>query len=73
MVNKAFIFVYYKQGLKTIMKTDLSNYVSNKVFFKINQNGLLYLITFFSKNLHLTKCNYKIYNKKFFIIICYFK
>ena len=64
MVTKALILAYYKQGVKTIVEKDLSNYVSSKIFSKLGNDKLLYLIAFFSKNLNLAKCNYKIYDKE---------
>lgn len=69
MVIKALILVYYKQGLKTIVETDTFDYVSNRVFFQLGENGLLYSVAFFSKNLNLVECNYKICEKELLVII----
>ena len=69
MVTEAPIFAYYKQGLKTIMKTDFSDYVSSGVFSQLEEDGLLYLIAFFSKNLNPVECNYEIYDKELLAII----
>lgn len=33
MVIKALILVYYKQSLKIIVETDLSNYINGKIFY----------------------------------------
>ena len=49
MLTKALILVYYKQDFKTIVKTDSSDYISNKVFSQLEKDGLLYFIVFFSK------------------------
>ena len=69
MVTKALIHAHYKQDLRTIMKTNSFDYVSNGGFFLLGKDGLLYLIAFFSKNLNSTKCNYKIYEKELLAII----
>ena len=69
MVTKAPILTYYKQGLKTIVKTNFFKYISSRIFFQLGKNRLLYPIAFFSKNLKLAKCNYKIYDKELLAII----
>lgn len=69
MFTKAIIFAYYKQDIKIIMKTDLSNYVSSRVFLQLGDNRLLYLVAFFFKNHSLIEYNYEIYNKKLLAFI----
>ena len=69
MVTKVSIFAHYKQDLKTIIKTDSSDYVSSGVFFQLGNDRLLYLVAFFFKNPNLVECNYKIYNKELLTII----
>ena len=73
MVTKAPILVYYKQSVNTIVETDLSNYISSKVFSQLGNDELLYSIAFFSKNLNLAKCNYEINDKELLAIIRCFK
>ena len=73
MVTKAPILAYYKQGVKTIVETDLSDYVSSGVFSQLGDDKLLHSMAFFSKNLNPAKCNYKIYNKDLLAIIRYFE
>lgn len=51
------------------MEIDFSDYVSNRGFFQLGKNKLLYFIVFFSKNLNFAKYNYKIYNKELLAII----
>ena len=51
------------------METDSSDYVSSRVFSQLSNNELLHLIAFFSKNLNLAECNYKIYDKELLAII----
>ena len=72
MVSKVLILAHYKQGVKTIVETNSSHYVSRGVFSQLDDDGLLHPIAFFSKNLNPTKCNYEIYNKELLAIIrCY--
>lgn len=55
------------------METNFSDYMSSRILYQLGNDELLYLAAFFSKNLNLTKCNYKIYNKVLLAIIQYFK
>lgn len=73
MVDKVPILVYYQQGIKTIMEIDFSDYVSSIVFFRLGEDKLLYLITFFPKNLNPAECNHEIYDKELLatIIQCF--
>ena len=73
MVTEAPILVHYKQGLKTIVETDSSDYVSSGVFSQLGEDGLLHPVVFFSKNLNPVECNYEIYNKELLAIIQYFE
>ena len=69
MVTKAPILAYYKQGVKTIVETNSSDYVSSGVFSQLGNDELLHPIAFFSKNLNPAKCNYKSYDKELLAII----
>ena len=69
MVTKVPILVHYKQNLKTIVKINPSDYVSSKVFSQLREDGLLYPVVFFLKNLNSAECNYEIYDKKLLAII----
>ena len=69
MVTKAPILVHYKQGVKTIVEIDSSNYVGNGVFSQLGDDELLHPIAFFSKNLNPVECNYEIYNKELLAIM----
>ena len=73
MVIEALILAHYKQGLKPIVEIDFSDYVSNGVLSQLNEDGLLHLIAFFSKNLNPAECNYKIYDKELLAIIYCFE
>ena len=41
MVTKVPIIAHYKQGLKTIVETNFSDYVSSGVFFQLGKGRLL--------------------------------
>ena len=69
MVTKAPILAYYKQGVKTIVETDSSDYVSSGVLFQLGNDELLHPVAFFSKNLNPAECNYEIYDKELLAII----
>lgn len=55
------------------MNTQPLDYVSSEVLFQLGEDELLYPVLFFSKNLNLVECNYKICNKELLAIIPYFK
>ena len=69
MVIKAPILAHHKQGIKTIVETNSSDYVSSGVLSQLGDNGLLHPIAFFSKNLNPAECNNEIYNKELLAII----
>ena len=73
MVTKAQILAHYKQGLRTIVEPNSSDYISSRVIFQLGKNKLLHLVAFFSKKLNPAKYNYKIYDKELLAIICCFK
>ena len=70
---EAFILRYFDQNKKTILETDSFNYVNDDILSQYDDKETLHLMIYYSKNLSLTKCNYKIYDKKLLIIICIFK
>ncbi len=51
------------------METDSSDYVSSGVLSQLGEDGLLYPVVFFLKNLNPVECNYKIYDKELLAII----
>ena len=69
MIIETPILTHYKQGLRTILETNSSNYVSSGVFSQLGKNRLLHLLVFFSKNPNPAKCNYEIYDKELLAII----
>ncbi len=63
------ILVHFKQGCKTIVETDSSDYVSSGGLSQLEEDELLPPIAFFLKNLNPAECNYKIYDKELLAII----
>lgn len=58
MITEALILAWNKQSLRTIVETDLSNYVNSGVFFQIGKDRLLHLIPYLFKNLNPIEYNY---------------
>lgn len=71
MIIEILILDSYKQGFKTIIETEFFNYASNELFFQYSKDILLYLVTFFIKNVNYLQCHYIIYDKKWIPIILY--
>ena len=57
----------------SVVKANLSNYITRGILSQYNKNGVLYPIVYFLKQLKPAKCNYEIYNKELLAIIRYFK
>ena len=53
------------------MKIDFFDYVNGGVLSQYDDEGVLYSIIFYNKNLTSAECNYQIYDKKLFVIIRY--
>ena len=49
---------YFNRNRETILKIDSSNYINKDVLSQKNNNNILYLITFYNKNLTSIECNY---------------
>ena len=60
---------YFDRSRLAILETDSSDYVNGGVLSQKNDSGVLYLVTFYSKNLLPAECNYEIYDKEFLVII----
>ncbi len=69
----ALILKHFNLIRKVILKTDFLNYVNDKVLSQYDDEDILHSVIFYSKNMILAKCNYKIYDKKLLIIICCLK
>ena len=57
----------------SIIKADLSNYITRGILSQHNKDRVLYPTVYFLKWLSLAEYNYKIYNKELLAIIRYFK
>ena len=57
----------------SVIKANLSNYITKGILSQYNEDGVLYPIVYFLKWLNPVKYNYKIYNKELLAIIRCFK
>ena len=73
MFTTIFILQYFNLNWISIIKTNLSNYITGGILSQYNKNEVLYPIIYFLKRLNPAKYNYKIYNKELLAIIKYFK
>ncbi len=70
---KTFILRHFNQTRETILEIDSFNYVNDEVLFQYDDEEVLHLIVFYSKNMFSAECNYKIYDKELLIIIWAFE
>ncbi len=68
-IIKTSILTHFDSKKQTYIKNDSSNFVNVDVLSQMRKNDELHSVTFFSKNLVSTKCNYEIYDKKLLTII----
>ena len=57
----------------SVIKANLSNYVTGGILSQYNKDRVLYSIVYFLKWLNPAKYNYEIYNKELLVIIRCFK
>ena len=76
-MKKAFtsdvILHHYNLNLKIVVKTDISDYVSEGILSQYDKNSVLYSVAYFFKKHNSAECNYEIYNKELIVIICTFE
>ena len=53
----------------SVIKANLSNYITRGILSQYNKDGVLYPIVYFSKQLSPAEYNYEIYNKELLAII----
>ncbi len=70
---EVFILRHFDQNRKTILETDSFDYVNDDILSQYNDEETLHSMIYYSKNLSLAECNYKIYDKKLLAIIYVFK
>ena len=68
-MTEAFILRHFDQNRKTILETDSFNYVNDDILSQYDDEETLHSMIYYSKNLSLAECNYKIYDKKLLAII----
>ena len=77
ILKKAFIFnvIFYHYNLnhKIVIETDVLDYMFKNILSQYNKDEILHSVVYFLKKHNSAECNYKIYNKKFIIIIYVFK
>jgi hypothetical protein len=55
------------------VETNASDYASMGVLSQYDDDGILYLVTYFLKKYSPAECNYEIYDKELIAIICAFE
>jgi hypothetical protein len=68
-IIKTLILAHFDFIKQIYIESDSSNFVNVEILSQMRKNDELHSITFFSKNLVSTKCNYEIYDKELLIII----
>ena len=67
------ILAHFDPKKQYFVKTNSSNYVNAGVLSQIDNNGVLHPITYFSRRMVPTECNYEIYDKELLAIIWCFE
>jgi len=67
------ILRYFDQNRETILETNSFDYVNDDILSQYDDEETLHLMIYYSKNLSLAECNYKIYDKKLLAIIHVFE
>jgi hypothetical protein len=65
------ILKHFNRTKEIILEIDSLDYVNGGVLSQYKDNGILYLVAFYSKNMAPAECNYEIYDKKLLVIIHY--
>ncbi len=68
-MTETFILRHFDQICDSILEIDSFNYVNDEVLSQYDDEDVLHLIVFYSKNMSSAECNYEIYDKKLLIII----
>jgi hypothetical protein len=67
------ILRHFNYDCEAIIETDASDYVSAGILSQYDDEGILHLVTFFSKKRSPVECNYEIYDKELMAIVHAFK
>ncbi len=65
----AFVLKHFDSIREAILKMNFLNYVNDEVLSQYDDEDILHSVIFYSKNMILAECNYKIYDKELLIII----
>ncbi len=68
-MTTALILKHFNSIREAILKTNFLNYVNDEVLSQYDDEDILHSVIFYSKNMILAECNYKIYDKELLIII----
>ena len=60
---------HFNKSREAILETDSSDYINTGILSQYNDDGVLYPVAFYSKNLTPAEYNYEIYNKELLAII----
>ena len=63
------ILVHFDSDLKCVLEADSFNHAQKNVLSQYDKNDMLCSVVFFSQKLNAAELNYKIYDKKLFVII----
>ena len=68
-MTEAPVLRHFDWNHKLYLETDSSDYINGSVLSQKDDDSVLHSVTFYSKNLLPTECNYEIYNKELLTII----
>ena len=68
-MTEAPVLRHFDQNRELYLETDSSDYVNSGVLSQKDDDGILYSVAFYSKNLLPAECNYEIYDKELLAII----
>ncbi len=63
------ILRHFDQNREAILETDSFDYVNDDILSQYDDEETLHPMIYYSKNLSLAECNYKIYDKELLAII----
>ena len=69
MFTEISVLMQFNLNCETIVKTDFSEYVIDKLLQQYDDQDFLHSCVFFSYKNEDVKCNYEIYNKKLLVIV----
>ena len=67
------VFIFFDLYRKTVVEANVSDWTLKDIFFQYNSKEAFHFVVFFSVKYIPVEYNYKIYNKKFLIIVKMFE